>query len=164
VQFAAGGPELPEDRTIASLASWTTFGGEAVQRFSGTAIYSTTLPALPAGAAAFEIDLGAVRDSARVLIDGREAATLLGPSFRLVLDRSQLKGESALAVHVTNLMANRIAAMDKAGVRWRKFYNVNFPSRLPQNRGPDGLFTAVKWEPLDSGLLGPVTVTPMQVR
>jgi hypothetical protein len=46
-------------------------------------------------------------------------------------------------------------------VAWKKFYNINFPSRLPANRGPDGLFRAAHWEPLPSGLLGPVTLTPM---
>ena len=66
----------------------------------------------------------------------------------------QLRASNVLEVSVTNLMANRIAALDRAGVRWKTFYNVNFPSRLPENRGPDGLFTAAKWEPLDSGLLG----------
>ena len=44
---------------------------------------------------------------------------------------------------------------------WKKFYNVNFAARLPENRGPDGLFTAAAWEPLDSGLIGPVTLTPL---
>ena len=35
--------------------------------------------------------------------------------------------------------------------------------RLPENRGADGLFSAAKWEPLESGLLGPVTLTPLAV-
>jgi len=58
-------------------------------------------------------------------------------------------------------MANRIADMDKRGVPWKKFYNTNFPARLRQNAGPDGLFTAAKWSPKASGLLGPVTITPV---
>jgi hypothetical protein len=53
------------------------------------------------------------------------------------------------------------ADLDRRKVIWKKFYNVNFPSRLAQNRGEDGLFTAAKWEPLDSGLIGPVTLTPV---
>jgi hypothetical protein len=53
---------------------------------------------------------------------------------------------------------NRIADLDRRGVPWKKFYNVNTPSWLPANRGPDGLFTAAKWEPLPSGVLGPVTL------
>ena len=87
---------------------------------------------------------------------------MIGPTFRLTLDPSQLAAANILEIHVSNLMANRIAALDKAGVRWRKFYNVNFPARFPANRGPDGLFSAAAWEPLDSGLLGPVTLTPME--
>jgi hypothetical protein len=62
---------------------------------------------------------------------------------------------------VANPMANRIADMDRRGVVWKKFYNVNMPSRLPENRGPGGLFSAAKWKPLPSGLLGPVTLTPL---
>ena len=62
---------------------------------------------------------------------------------------------------MTNLSANRIAALDRAGATWKKFYNVNIQARLPENRGADGLFTAAKWEPLESGLIGPVTLTPV---
>jgi hypothetical protein len=67
-----------------------------------------------------------------------------------------------LEVEVTNLMANRIADLDRRGVQWKKFYNVNFPARLQANRGPDGLFSAAKWSPLPSGLTGPVTLTPLK--
>ena len=63
---------------------------------------------------------------------------------------------------VTNQMANRIADLDRRNVPWKRFYNVNFPARLPENRGPDGLFSAARWEPLESGLLGPVTLQPVR--
>ena len=81
----------------------------------------------------------------------------------MVIDASQLKATNTLEVSVTNLSANRIRDLDVRGVDWKKFYNVNFPARLPENRGPDGLFTAARWEPLESGLLGPVTLTPLTV-
>jgi hypothetical protein len=95
-------------------------------------------------------------------VNGRDLGTLVGPPFQLTLDAAALAAENRLEVRVTNLPANRIAALDRAGVKWKKFYNVNFPARLPQNRGADGLFTAAKWEPIDSGLLGPVTLTPLR--
>lgn len=60
---------------------------------------------------------------------------------------------------VSNLMANRIANMDKKGVFWKQFYNVNFPARRPENRGRNGLFDASGWEPRPSGLIGPATMT-----
>ncbi len=63
---------------------------------------------------------------------------------------------------MSNLMANRIADMDRREVAWKKFYNVNFAANDPQNRGPDNLFTAAKWESRTSGLIGPVTLTAME--
>ncbi|MGV3558002.1 hypothetical protein [Larkinella arboricola] len=34
-------------------------------------------------------------------------------------------------------------------------------ARLRENRGADGNFTAEKWKPRESGLIGPVTLTPV---
>jgi alpha-L-rhamnosidase len=162
VRFVAGGPELPATRTIDQLGSWTRFGGDDVKRFSGTAVYTVHFPRPAGNADAWQLDLGRVHESARISLNGRDLGTLIGPSSHITLDAAWLAAENRLAVHVTNLSANRIAALDRAGVRWKKFYNVNFPARFPQNRGADGLFTAATWEPLDSGLLGPVTLTPLR--
>jgi hypothetical protein len=161
VRFEEGGPERPGDVRTATLASWTAWGGEAVKAFSGTARYSISFPGPKARATAYALDLGAVHDSARVRLNGKDLATLIGPRFRLVIDGSSLAETNVLEVAVSNLMANRIASLDRQKVRWKKFYNVNFPARLPANRGPDGLFHADHWPPLPSGLLGPVTLTPL---
>ena len=59
-------------------------------------------------------------------------------------------------------MLNRVIDMERRGVRYKKFYNTNFPARRPENRGPDGLFDATRLAPRDSGLLGPVTLTPVE--
>jgi hypothetical protein len=160
VAFTSGGPELPAPRTIERLSSWTTWA-EELKAFSGTATYTTRFQRPAGDAAAWQLDLGAVHESARVRLNGRELGTLIGPAFGLTIDTAQLEADNLLEIRVSNLMANRIAAMDRAGVRWRKFYNVNFPARLPQNRGRDGLFNASGWEPLESGLIGPVTLTPV---
>ena len=164
VAFTAGGPSLPAPRTVDRLSSWTTWGGDDLAAFSGTARYETSFPRPAGDAAAWQLDLGVVRESARVRLNGRDLETLIGPTFRLLIDREQLAPDNVLEIQVSNLMANRIAAMDRAGIRWRKFYNVNFPARLPQNRGRDGLFSAAAWTPLDSGLIGPVTLTPLSSR
>jgi hypothetical protein len=162
LQFVAGGPALPAERTLDRLASWTTFAGEDVKAFSGTAMYSAHFPRPGERANLWRLDLGRVHESAHVRLNGRDLETLIGPHFRLTVTDDQLRASNLLEVRVTNLMANRIAALDRAGVPWKMFYNVNFPSRLPENRGPDGLFTAARWEPLVSGLLGPVTLTPLR--
>jgi hypothetical protein len=161
VRFTKGGPTLPAARTVAALGSWTTFGGDEVRSFAGTATYATTFARPVSAAAAWQLDLGRLHESARVRLNGREIAALIGPTFRVTIEVSSLMPSNTLEVSVTNLSANRVADLDRRGVQWKKFYNINFPPRLAENRGPDGLFTAAKWPPLDSGLLGPVTLTPM---
>jgi hypothetical protein len=161
VSVVDGGPDRPPEQSIGALASWTSFAGDEWKRFSGTARYTARFARPPGDAVAWQLDLGAVRESARVTLNGRELGTLIGPAFDVTIDRAQLTADNVLVVEVANLMANRMAALDKAGAGWKKFYNVNFPAKLPQNRGADGLFSAAGWEPLDSGLLGPVTLTPL---
>ncbi len=164
LRFVSGGPSLPAGRTVDGLASWTTLGGDDVKRFSGTATYTIVFPRPGTNAQKWQLDLGAVRESARVRLNGRDLATLIGPSYRVVLDASQLADTNTLDVSVTNLSANRIADLDRRGVVWKKFYNMNVPPKLAENRGADGLFSAAAWEPLPSGLLGPVTLTPVSAR
>jgi alpha-L-rhamnosidase len=161
LEFVRGGPALPAPRTLERLGSWTRLEGNDVTTFSGTAVYRTTFARPAGGAASWRLDLGRVESSARVTLNGRDLGTLIGPTFAVILDSTQLTPQNTLDLYVTNLMANRIASLDRSGVRWKTFYNVNFPARFPENRGPDGLFSAAKWEPADSGLLGPVTLTPL---
>jgi len=162
VEFLKGGPRLPARQTVDRLGSWTTFGRDA-EVFSGTATYKTTLKRPGTKSERWQLDLGRVADSARISLNGRDLATLIQAPYRVVLEASQLRATNTLEVSVTNLSANRIRDLDVRGVAWKKFYNVNFPARLPDNRGADGLFTASRWEPLESGLLGPVTLTPLSV-
>ena len=131
--------------------------------FPAPPTYTTTFAKPTAQSEQWQLDLGRVAETARVSLNGQNLATLIGPPYRVVLDSSQLRATNTLEVSVTNLSANRIRDLDVRGVPWKKFYNVNFPARLPENRGPDGLFSAAKWEPLESGLLGPVTLTPLAV-
>jgi hypothetical protein len=164
VRFVRGGPELPREVTTRTLGSWTRFEAPAARTFSGTATYSIVFPRPRAKApsTAWRLDLGQVRDSARVRLNGQDLGTLIGPGYSLVIASARLLGHNVLEVDVTNQMANRIASLDRRNVPWKRFYNVNFPARLPENRGPDGLFSAARWEPLESGLLGPVTLQPVR--
>jgi hypothetical protein len=164
IRFVDGGPALPDAREVDRLTSWTEFtGDEKVKSFSGSALYSTTFPRPGTKANAWRLDLGTVHESAHVRLNGREIGTLIGPSYTIVVANDLLRDTNHLEVRVTNLAANRIADLDKRGAPWKKFYNINMPSRLPENRGPDGLFTAAKWEPAASGLLGPVRLNPLSV-
>jgi hypothetical protein len=79
----------------------------------------------------------------------------------MMISSTELKPNNQLEVVVANLMANRISYMDKNNLPWKIFYNTNMPARKRENIGKDGLFDASSWKPLPSGLLGPVTLTPV---
>jgi hypothetical protein len=162
VSFIEGGPELPQSVEIEQLGSWTQNSGEAVKKFSGTAKYSISFPKPLHQAEGWMLDLGGVCESAVVIFNGRELGTLIGPKYQIRITNESLREDNTLEIMVSNLMANRIADMDKRNVNWKKFYNVNFPARLRSNRGPDGLFNASNWTPRDSGLIGPVTLIPFE--
>ena len=163
VSFISGGPELPAKLQTKELASWTTLAGDAGRKFSGTATYTTTFAQPQGPGDGFLLDLGRVAQSARVQLNGQPVGTLLGPVYQVFLPKAQLRASNTLTVTVSNLMANRIEEMDRNHVDWKIFYNTNMPAKLKENRGADGLFTTEKWTPLESGLLGPVTLTPASV-
>jgi hypothetical protein len=160
--FVSGGPELPKPVKLDKLGSWTEIQGGSYKAFSGTAVYKTTFKK-PSGENGFyRIDLGKVDCSARVTLNGKELATLISPPFVVDIPDSELKSENTLEVAVSNLMGNRIADMERKGEKYKIFYNVNFPAKEAANRGADGLFSAKNRKPQESGLIGPVTVTPME--
>ncbi|HYG17349.1 MAG TPA: glycosyl hydrolase, partial [Ohtaekwangia sp.] len=158
VTFTEGGPVLPESLEIDTLTSWTMFPQDACQAFSGTAAYTITFNKPQQKSSWWLLDLGRVNESAEVLLNGKPVATLIGPTYRVMIDDRQMKPDNILEIRVSNLMANRIADLDKRQVFWKKFYNVNFPARMAENR-VDGLFNAAHWAPEDSGLVGPVTIS-----
>jgi hypothetical protein len=155
VEFLEGGPQLPSPMQIRELSSWTTWTEqqESFQAFSGTARH-TILFDRPAGKAdAWELDLGKVLYSARVRLNGQPIGTTYARPYRLRLDCNILKSkDNRLEIEVTNLMANRLADLDKRKVAWQKFFFVNIQYQP---------FSAADWTPLPSGLLGPVRLVPL---
>lgn len=157
VKFISGGPILPADVSSTKLASWTTFPDTNCQAFGGTAKYETTFAAPKSGRDAsshFELNLGKVAQSARVRVNGKDYGTLITPPFRVVVDNLKSAGNT-LEVEVTSVDANRIRDLDRRGVPWKTFRDINF---VNLNYKP---FDASDWPLTDCGLLGPVTLTPV---
>jgi hypothetical protein len=153
VSFIDGGPDLPSTQKVSRLASWTESGGESVQRFAGTAVYSIRFDA-PSGVHQWLLELGDVRESARVRLNGRNAGALIAPPFRVVLDGLKPK-DNLLEVEVTNTSANRLRDLDLRKVPWKIFHDINivnldYKPLIPSN-----------WPLRESGLLGPVMLRPL---
>jgi hypothetical protein len=160
VEFLEGGPELPATYKTKNLGSWTDVG-ESQKNFSGTAKYAIEFKMPKAKTGAWLLDLGKVHETAEVFVNGKRITALIGPVYQVVLSKNQLKKKNKLEVVVANLMANRIRYMDRNNIPWKIFYNTNMPARKREN-SKNGIFDASQWEPLPSGLLGPVTITALQ--
>ncbi|MCX6301947.1 MAG: hypothetical protein NTW82_07160 [Bacteroidia bacterium] len=161
VEFTDGGPSLPASSEITKLLSWTDFSDASLKDFSGTAKYSISFTRPKEKADAWELNLGRVCESAYVMLNGKDLGSLIGPDFKMIIDKKQIKKKNTLEIKVSNLMANRIAYMDRNNIEWKKFLNVNFAARLRQN-SKDGIFNASSWQPRESGLIGPVTIAPVK--
>ena len=159
VAFLQGGPELPRPFETAHLASWTQLNDTNAQRFAGSALYTTHFDAPSTGQfdgypGGWQLDLGSVCQSARVWLNGVALGTLVTPPFRIAPVRLK-PTDNVLEVEVTNVSANRIRDLDRRGVRWKNFYDINIVSL---DYRP---FNAADWPLRDSGLLGPVALTPI---
>ncbi len=158
ISFAKGGPELPPALETAALKSWTELGGDEAKRFGGTARYRLEFDAPTAPADDWLLDLGDVRESARVILNGQPVATAWSLPFRVRLAGWILKpGRNVLELDVTNLAANRIRDMDQRKLPWKIMRDANV---VNINYNP---FDASGWPLTPSGLLGPVTLTPLKV-
>ncbi|MFZ0828296.1 MAG: glycosyl hydrolase [Verrucomicrobiia bacterium] len=154
VKFLAGGPVPPAPLSITSLVSWTKFGNTNTQSFGGTAQYSITFDAPVSAKGSCLLDLGDVRQSARVKLNGKDYGTLILPPFRVTVDNLKPTG-NRLEIEATSVAANRIRDLDRRGVSWKNFHDINFVNIDYQP------FNAAAWPPTDCGLLGPVTLTPV---
>ncbi|HNQ90123.1 MAG TPA: glycosyl hydrolase [Verrucomicrobiota bacterium] len=152
VTFLEGGPQLPANRRIAQLTSWSHWDDPDTAAFAGTARYACDIHLPETHAAPWILDLGRVAQSARVRVDSREIATLILPPFHCPLPPLQ-PGIHRLEIDVTSTAANRIRDLDQRQVPWRRFHDINF---VNSDYKP---FDASSWPLAECGLLGPVTLS-----
>ncbi len=155
VEFTHGGPKLPESTTVTTLASWTEWS-EAGARFSGTARYRIEFPAPAEGADDWRLDLGDVRETARVTLNGKPLGTLWSLPASLRIGAALKAGVNRLEIEVTNLPANRVRDLDLRKVDWKIMKDINLASLRYK------ALDASTWPPQPSGLLGPVRLVPLK--
>jgi len=156
VEFIAGGPELPQAYTTEKLESWTKQGGPA-ERFAGTARYTLVFDAPDTTPDAWRIDLGRVASSARVNLNGQDVGAAVSAPYAVQVPAGLLKpAGNKLEIEVTNLSANRIRDLDKRGVEWKYFRDINIVN-IDYKK-----FDASTWDLVDSGLIGPVRLIPLK--
>ena len=101
------------------------------------------------------LDLGDVRESARVRVNGQPAGIVVAHPFQVDVSPQIQMGKNQLEIEVTNLSANRIRDLDIRRVPWKKFHDINIVDQMYKR------FDASGWGLKPSGLLGPVQLIPM---
>ncbi|NQV71803.1 glycoside hydrolase, partial [bacterium] len=146
----------PPSVELDELISWTEHQNEGIKYFSGTATYRNSFAVSKAeleSSSVIDLDLGAVRDVAEVLINGTSAGVLWTAPFKLNIQDFLSEGENQVEIKITNMWVNRLTGdidlPDDA-----KFTRTNRPPMLrPRTELGDETY---RIQP--SGLLGPVSV------
>src|SRR5690606_13261382 len=96
------------------------------------------------------LELGKVAESAKVIVNGKEAGIVWAHPFEINIDDYVVDGENSIRVEVANLMANRVRDLDVQGVQWRNYHEINF---VDIN---DSDLYASELDFVDTGLLRPL--------
>jgi hypothetical protein len=162
-----GGPTRTEFPT---LGDWTKHADDGIRHYSGTATYRKSFRwtggVSPAGPRVW-LNLGEVKNLARVSLNGRDLGIVWKPPFRVDATAALRAGENELEVRVANLWVNRLIGDEKkpADIEWQGTLPKAWPVWLtdptqPRTSGRLTFETFPHWqadEPLlPSGLLGPV--------
>lgn len=156
LHFEHSEPNIDSVFQLNQLGSWTELNIPDVNINRGTGIYQTTFSMDHSAPDECVLDLGDVRESARVIVNGQSVATLWSVPFECKIGRFLKKGQNTIQIEVTNLPANAIADLDRRKVPWRMFKEINMVDRNYKKSDYGS------WKPVPSGLLGPVRIKIQQ--
>ena len=148
LSFTEEAPKVEKAFALDKLQTWETLD-ELAAVTMGTGIYTTHVQLSAKdikGTTGWLIDLGDVRESARVYINGEFIGCAWSVPFVLDCKNALKKGDNEIRIEVTNLPANRIADLDRKGVKWRKMEEINVVDINYKKT------TYNEWEPVPSGL------------
>ena len=146
LSFTEDAPKVGETFNLKGVKSWEGLS-EKAKMMMGTGVYETTIKLSKDDAKKqWTIDLGDVRESARVYINNKYVGCAWAVPYILNCKDALNKGKNTLRIEVTNLPANRIAELDRQGVKWRKMKEINVVDINYKKT------TYENWTPVPSGL------------
>ena len=148
LEFIEEAPKVGETFQLGKLQTWETLDNANAKITMGTGVYTTkfTMSKYNDPKGPWKIDLGDVRESARVYINGQFIGCAWSVPFVLDCKQTLKVGDNEIRIEVTNLPANRISDLDRRGVQWRKMEEINVVDINYKKTLYD------QWEPVPSGL------------
>ena len=148
-------PAINDTFLLPQLTPWTKLDIEAAKENRGTAVYSTSFTVNKQNSQDWLLDLGDVRETARVIINGQYVKTLWSVPYHLFIGSYLKNGLNTIEIEVTGLPANHIASLDRKGVQWRIFKEINFVDRNYKKTG------YAHWKTVPAGLNSQVKIMPV---
>lgn len=124
--FKKSTPAIRDTFTLPQLIPWTKLKHKNAKINMGTAVYSTSFSINIQTSDEWLLDLGDVRETAKIRMNGKDVQTLWSVPYQLFVGPYLKDGLNKIEIEVTGLPANHISNMDKKGVAWRKFKEINF--------------------------------------
>nr|WP_321408139.1 glycosyl hydrolase [uncultured Carboxylicivirga sp.] len=157
LSFTKSIPEIPDTFKLPSVQSWTMLPDENASVVMARGKYTTTFSANKDMADDWILDLGDVRETARVSVNGIAVDTLWSVPYHVHIGSYLKEGLNTLEIEVTNLPANYISKLDREGVKWRKFKEINLVDIKYSRKLYDD------WEIMPSGLNSEVKLIPVNL-
>ena len=147
LSFLSSAPKVDKTFRLPRLQTWETLDDDSVRATMGTGVYTTTFSMKARDAeGAWNIELGDVRESARVYLNGKFLGCAWAAPFSLSCQDALRKGKNTLRIEVTNLPANRIAELDRQSYPWRRMKEINVVDINYKSTKYN------RWTPVPSGL------------
>ena len=147
LSFTEEAPKISQTFTLTKPQVWNTLDNDSAKVTMGTGVYTTHMKLSKKDLAGrWQIDLGDVRESARVYINGHFIGCAWCVPFVLDCKNALKAGDNEIRIEVTNLPANRIADYDRRGIKWRKMEEINVVDINYKRTTYDA------WESVPSGL------------
>ena len=147
LSFTEEAPKVNQTFTLTKPQVWNTLDNDSAKVMMGTGVYTTHMKLSKKDLAGrWQIDLGDVRESARVYINGHFIGCAWCVPFVLDCKNALKAGDNEIRIEVTNLPANRIADYDRRGIKWRKMEEINVVDINYKRTTYDA------WESVPSGL------------
>ncbi|WP_439487397.1 glycosyl hydrolase [Algoriphagus sp.] len=152
LDFDQGQPTIPSSQTLEKLASWTDQGDAAADDFSGQATYTSEFDFRKNEGKHYMLTIDKVYESAKIWINGSYAGNMWSIPYQLDVSEFLQDGKNTIKIEVANLMANSIRYLDRNGIEWRNYHEINF---VNIDYKP---FDASKWKTMPSGLDGNIEI------
>ncbi|MCE7056067.1 glycoside hydrolase [Algoriphagus sp. AGSA1] len=152
LSFTQGQPKLPASQTMENIKPWTGNGDPIADDFSGQASYSSEFQFSKTEGKHYLLTIDKVYESAKIWINGAYAGNTWSIPYQLDISEQLQNGKNIIKIEVANLMANSIRHLDRKGIEWRNYHEINF---VTIDYKP---FDASNWNTMPSGLDGKIEI------